>query len=281
MKNLSVQIKKDHGQQIPYVDSRDVAKVIEKKHFHLVRDIDMYIQYMNNSQGNSLNPKMDSVPNPTDYFIESSYKDKSGKKNKCYLLTRKGCEFVANKMTGEKGTIFTANYIDKFHEMEEILARQQLPEWKKARNDGKTTRNIFTDTISKLVEYAVNKGAKEGFANQLYWRMTKALNNALCIEIYKSKIPTRDRLDVTTTIQIAFFENEARRVIEEGITLNRPYDEFLPKVEAKFYSFLDVMGYPIPKPTTKTYTNILVERNKTFVTKQQQQAQLQQLKQIT
>ena len=281
MKNLSVQIKKDHGQQIPYVDSRDVAKVIEKKHFHLVRDIDMYIQYMNNSQGNSLNPKMDSVPNPTDYFIESSYKDKSGKKNKCYLLTRKGCEFVANKMTGEKGTIFTANYIDKFHEMEEILNRNNLPDWQKARADGKATRNIFTDTIANLIQYAVNNGASQSSANQSYWRMTKALNNALGIDTAKGSLPTRDRLDLTTTIQIAFFETEAKRVIEEGIALNRPFYEFLPKVESKFYSFLSVMGYPIPKPTTKTYTNILVERNKTFVTKQQQQAQLQQLKQIT
>lgn len=71
-------------------------------------------------------------------------------------------------MTGEKGTIFTANYIDKFHEMEEILNRNNLPDWQKARADGKATRNIFTDTIANLIQYAVNNGASQSSANQSY-----------------------------------------------------------------------------------------------------------------
>ena len=38
----------------------------------------------------------------SDYFIESTYKDASGKTNKCYECTKMGCELLANKMTGEK-----------------------------------------------------------------------------------------------------------------------------------------------------------------------------------
>lgn len=34
-------------------------------------------------------------------------------------LQKKGCEFIAHKMTGQKGTEFTARYINRFHEMEE------------------------------------------------------------------------------------------------------------------------------------------------------------------
>lgn len=38
----------------------------------------------------------------SDYFILSTYKDNSGKENKCYLVTKLGCDFLANKFTGEK-----------------------------------------------------------------------------------------------------------------------------------------------------------------------------------
>lgn len=39
----------------------------------------------------------------------------------CYQITRKGCEMVANKMTGQKGIVFTAMYVNAFHEMEQQL----------------------------------------------------------------------------------------------------------------------------------------------------------------
>lgn len=57
----------------------------------------------------------------SDYFISSIYKDKSGKENKCYLVTKLGCDFLANKFTGEKGILFTAKYVKRFDEMEKKL----------------------------------------------------------------------------------------------------------------------------------------------------------------
>jgi phage regulator Rha-like protein len=59
---------------------------------------------------------------PSDYFIPSSYKDASGKENKCYLVTKLGCDFLANKFTGEKGVLFTARYVKRFDEMEQALS---------------------------------------------------------------------------------------------------------------------------------------------------------------
>jgi len=45
-----------------------------------------------------------------------------------YWLTRKGCEMVGNKLTGRKGTLFTAAYITRYHQMEELLAaRMECP----------------------------------------------------------------------------------------------------------------------------------------------------------
>lgn len=57
----------------------------------------------------------------SDYFILSSYKDSSGKENKCYKITKLGCDFLANKFTGEKGILFTAKYVKRFSDMEEQL----------------------------------------------------------------------------------------------------------------------------------------------------------------
>lgn len=61
----------------------------------------------------------------SDFFIESTYKDATGKENKCYKCTRKGCEFLTHKFTGEKGIKFTARYINRFHQMEEYIKSQQ------------------------------------------------------------------------------------------------------------------------------------------------------------
>lgn len=57
----------------------------------------------------------------SDYFIPFTYQDASGKENKCYLVTKLGCDFLANKFTGEKGVLFTAKYVKRFRDMEEHI----------------------------------------------------------------------------------------------------------------------------------------------------------------
>ena len=91
-------------------DSREVAEVVGKRHTDLLRSIDSY-------KGILLNAKMRSV----DFFIESTYKDSTGRELPCYLLTKIGCDMVANKMTGEKGILFTATYVTEFDEMEKQI----------------------------------------------------------------------------------------------------------------------------------------------------------------
>lgn len=93
------------------LDSREVAKMLPKVHAHLLRDIDTYNRYF------SQNPKLAF----DDFWHESIYQAGTGKRYKCYKITKKGCEFLAHKMTGKKGALFTAAYINRFHEMEEEL----------------------------------------------------------------------------------------------------------------------------------------------------------------
>lgn len=53
-----------------------------------------------------------------DYFVKSVYIDVQGKERPCYEVTKLGCDFLANKFTGEKGVLFTARYVKRFREME-------------------------------------------------------------------------------------------------------------------------------------------------------------------
>lgn len=63
---------------------------------------------------------------PSDYFVESTYQSVDGKKNKCYECTRMGCEFLANKFTGEKGILFTAEYVKRFNLMQEAIRQNSI-----------------------------------------------------------------------------------------------------------------------------------------------------------
>lgn len=94
------------------IDSREVAEMTEVRHSDLLEKINGYIQYLENGKFRS-----------ADFFIPSSY-NTGTRDYPCYLITRKGCDMIANKMTGEKGVLFTAAYVTKFEEME----RQQKPQ---------------------------------------------------------------------------------------------------------------------------------------------------------
>lgn len=92
------------------LDSREVAEMVGKEHSNLMKDIRRYI-----AQSNEV--KIDLV----EFFQETSYQDGKGETRPCFEVTRKGCEFIANKLTGVKGTEFTAKYINRFHSMEETI----------------------------------------------------------------------------------------------------------------------------------------------------------------
>lgn len=90
------------------ITSMEVAEMVGKEHKELLRDIRRYCEQFNESNLALV-----------DFFQESTYLDKKGETRPCYNVTKKGCEFIAHKLTGIKGTAFTARYINRFHDMEE------------------------------------------------------------------------------------------------------------------------------------------------------------------
>lgn len=107
--------------------SLEVAGMVHKDHKYLMRDIRRYTNQLGESK-----------IAPTDFWQESTYTTEQNKELPCYNITRKGCEFIANKLTGQKGTEFTARYVNRFHELEE----------------GNVTNSLINalDSISKSME---------------------------------------------------------------------------------------------------------------------------------
>ena len=96
---------------IPTIESREVAQMMELRHSDLMRKIEGINKDFENAKMRSQN-----------YWIESTYKTEGNNKSyKCYEITKRGCEFLAHKSTGTKGNLFTARYMDKFEEMEQVL----------------------------------------------------------------------------------------------------------------------------------------------------------------
>lgn len=96
-----------------YADSRDVAEAIERPHKELLRTIRTYCEYLGESKIAL-----------SDFFVEATYTSEQNKEMPCYLITRKGCDMIANKLTGKKGVLFTAAYVTAFEKMREQLTAQ-------------------------------------------------------------------------------------------------------------------------------------------------------------
>lgn len=117
MKNLQVR-------GIKTIPSYEVAEMMGRAHKEVLK----MLEGQKSSDGSTKHVGIIQVISESgelhlsDYFIESSYKVPGNNRTyKCYECTKMGCDILANKMTGEKGTIFTAKYVAKFNAMEQQL----------------------------------------------------------------------------------------------------------------------------------------------------------------
>lgn len=93
------------------LDSREVAEMMEISHTNLLQKIDGI-----NEDFRKMNIQFSK------YWEESSYQVIGQTRNyRCFLITKRGCEFLAHKTTGTKGNLFTDRYMDRFAEMEQQL----------------------------------------------------------------------------------------------------------------------------------------------------------------
>ena len=103
----------DRNKNIKRLSSRKVAEMMETDHSKVLRKIDGFNEILTKAKIGF-----------SKYWIESSYKDGSGKSNREFQVSKLGCEFLANKTTGEKGVLFTDRYMEAFEEMKDYIKKK-------------------------------------------------------------------------------------------------------------------------------------------------------------
>ena len=196
MKELTTSIKT--------IDSREVAEMLGKEHKYVLRDIEGTGKVI------GIIPTLLSASlHPDKYFIESNYIDKSGKRNKCYLVTKMGCELLGNKQQGEKGILFTAKYVERFNQMEQQF---KLP-------------TTYKEALLKLVE------AEEEKERMLLAieEKTKLINQ---IESANNSILVRDVAKIASKNGIIIGERKLYQKLRDWKLLmkgNIPYQEYIDR----------------------------------------------------
>lgn len=151
------------------IDTRDIANIIGSKHYEILRKLDG----VNNKDGTTrqsgiievLSKEKISVDK---YFIESMYVDAKGESRRCYLCTRLGCDFLANKFNGKKGIIFTARYVDMFHRMEKSLRENKYS-------------YLIDDPIERAKRWIAEEEERKELRNEVLVSEPKVLfANAVC-----------------------------------------------------------------------------------------------------
>lgn len=123
-------------------------------------------------------------------------------------------------------------------------------EWQQARTLGKATRRTLTDTIQRLIPYAIAQGSQH--PDKYYMSYTKMVYGAL--ELIKSNDDSfRDTLSTLQHSQLAVMEHAARQTIEEGMTEGLYYKDIFQKAKQDCLA----LATPLLKYTGREFSDFL------------------------
>jgi len=188
-------------------DSREVAEIVGKEHKNLLRDIKGYADILLSSDLSSAT-----------FFVEDKYKDSTGRELPCYLLTKKGCDMVANKMTGKKGVLFTATYVTKFEEMELALKTPIL------------NPMSIEDLVILQAQSVKELKTKVSLIGEKQDKLTERFDNL-------------DKVNITGTQRQQLNATIKKYALDNGITFGESYNEFYSKFNTAFHSNIKLKVY--------------------------------------
>ena len=131
------------GEDIPVTTSRKVAEHFEKRHDHVIRDIENILD------GGGPNFGLSSM------FILSSYKSAQNKELKEYLLTQDGFTLLAMRFTGPKALKFQVSFIKAFNDMNKELEEFRLQ--RKLSKEGYRLFKLYTRNHTLLANFMFSK----------------------------------------------------------------------------------------------------------------------------
>lgn len=214
--------------------SLEVAEMVEKTHDNLIKSIRRYSKYIDESNASLDAVKNDAVSEEDnlkqlknevvkaetidlqEFWTESQYKDGKGQTRPCYNITKKGCEFIAHKCTGRKGTVFTARYINRFHEMEHEITGKRLETKEKVPNvancPAPTAKNWYRKNLWKIKPCAIKMYCSvEEFLDFLFEYLNNFFDTLTAKEIYEEQTGNKLEKDVDL---LDFFPDMGERAQE-------------------------------------------------------------------
>jgi Rha family phage regulatory protein len=188
------------------VDSRDVADMVGVRHSDFLEKIGGYETHLTNGNFRSL-----------DFYIPEKYIDSKGETRPCYLITRKGCDMVANKLTGEKGVLFTAAYVTRFEQMEKSLIAQRKDSYMIEDPIERAQAWIKEQEQKRLLETKIEQDKpKVLFAESVTASSTSILVGDL------AKLIKQNGIDIGEIRLWKWLRNNGYAIKEEGHSYNMP-----------------------------------------------------------
>lgn len=120
VKNPITTEKAHYGNNTQTITTLEIAEMMDIEHWQVLRKLEGQKKEGKHIKG-YVEILGDNEIAVADFFIKSSYRTEQNKEMPCYKVTKLGCDFLANKFTGEKGILFTAKYVKRFNEMESRL----------------------------------------------------------------------------------------------------------------------------------------------------------------
>lgn len=138
-----------------------------------------------------------------------------------------GCEFLANKFTGEKGVLFTAKYIKRFHEMEDMLKSGAKPVLEDFESKS------YTPKVPMVSDwYERNKGRMERMCNKA-GNTRKYLYHCILLRV-SEKYDLEQAREIYKT-EVGYYPVYAIDIIRYFEELAKEADRYLDRIEKSMY----------------------------------------------
>lgn len=189
--------------ETPVVSSLDVARHFQRRHSHILRDIDRL---------RSILPKSFTAPN----FGLSEYTDTTGRKLISYLLTRDAFSLLVMGMTGKAAIQWKLRYIEAFNALEAAALGRQTELAREAGYRQGREETLALPAVKKERQAGYLAGMKEGEKLQ---KRRDGLRQLMRIRAYREKGLTQAEIGRILGISRDAVKRRMMRAREMGVAI--------------------------------------------------------------
>ncbi|MCG8515666.1 MAG: Rha family transcriptional regulator [Halanaerobiales bacterium] len=230
LQELGFEIRKDGD----FVRSTLVAEKFEKRHDHVVRDIEKLIGDVLKIEDINI-PKIGGINGVDILFEEINYEDSRGRTQKEYLMNKDAFSLLAMGFNGQKALKWKIKYISFFNKLLERRQERQTEEWQLTRENGKLVRRKETDALALLKIYAEEQREGKPYKH-IYENYTKLVNNAVGLKKGERETASFKQLQMVALLE-DMIENTVLEEMEKGIF----FKEIYKKCKEKVNQFVSLM----------------------------------------